>query len=286
MSVLFQNQYLAICRSNRTYDFIHYNPVTLLWDKVAPPMVQGIYVNYQTHPIANSDTHVTLAVGRKKVRIDIRVTRDILKQTNSADWICIATLRDGKNFRNPYARLQKRDIPILTRLDGPVRVGRRVLMGPVVPTIPLFEEDDPPVLTIPHQIPRDYHPLYRAMYDLIVPLWFDTSHEPTSGQNPNVITNRVMNRVIEFGTSIENHVNMRRVLPKHVAEMIANDAVAREEVCPITMDPITLETCAVTSCFHVFERDALAMWHVANNTCPVCKQGCSIAVIGEGASGE
>jgi len=274
MSVLFRNQYLAVSRANRTYDFLHYNTGTHLWEKIAPPNIQGIYVNYADHPIAEVNTHVTLVVGRKRVRIGIHITRDILKQTLDANWICIVTLRDGKTFQNPFERLQRRDIPILTTLEGRVNVGIRVMNEQPIP-----ENDDPPALTIPRNVPAEYHTMYGTMYNLIVPLWYDTSRDPNSDQNPNVVANRVMTRTIEFGATIVNQINAKRILPKHIAELIAKDAVVREEICPITMDAITMETCAVTSCFHVFERDALAMWHVTNNTCPVCKQGCSVAVI-------
>ena len=277
MSVLFRNQYLAVSRANRTYDFLHYNTGTHLWEKIAPPNIQGIYVNYTQHPIAEVNTHVTLVVGRKRVRIGIHVTHDILKQTLDANWICIVTLRDGKTFQNPFERLQKRDIPILTQIDEPAQVGMRVVNVPLDAI--LNEDDEPPPLVIPNYIPADYHTFYRDTYDTLVPMWYDISREEGSNQNPNVITNRLVTRTIEFSANLIRHVNATRAIPTRIARMIATDAVEREEVCPITMEPITMETCAVTSCFHVFERDSLAMWHTVHKTCPVCKQGCSVVVI-------
>jgi hypothetical protein len=277
MSLLFRNQYIAVSRANRAYDFLHYNTLTRFWEKITPPVIQGIYVNYANHPIAEHTSHVTLVVGRKRVRIGIQVTRDILRPVLDDTWICIVRLLDGKTFQNPFERLQKRDIPILTQIDEPAQIGTRVVNAPLAPI--LNEYDEPPPLVIPTYMPADYHTLYRDTYDTLVPMWYDISREEGSNQNPNVITNRLVTRTIEFSTNLIRHVNATRAIPTRIARMIATDAVEREEVCPITMETITMETCAVTSCFHVFERDSLAMWHTVHKTCPVCKQGCSVVVI-------
>jgi hypothetical protein len=60
-------------------------------------------------------------------------------------------------------------------------------------------------------------------------------------------------------------------LPKFVADALIRDAVAATATCPITMEPITAATAAVTSCFHVFDANAIAIWLVDNHTCPTCK---------------
>lgn len=62
-------------------------------------------------------------------------------------------------------------------------------------------------------------------------------------------------------------------IPKFVADTLIRDAVSRTATCPITMEPLTPETTAVTACFHLFERDAIAAWMAqADNCCAVCKQ--------------
>jgi hypothetical protein len=62
-------------------------------------------------------------------------------------------------------------------------------------------------------------------------------------------------------------------IPKFVADTLIRDAVSRAATCPITMEPLAPETTAVTSCFHLFERDAIAAWMAqAGNCCAVCKQ--------------
>ena len=65
-------------------------------------------------------------------------------------------------------------------------------------------------------------------------------------------------------------------LPKFVADALIVAAVAAEATCPITMEPITAATAAVTSCFHVFEANASAIWLTTNHTCPTCKQAATL----------
>jgi hypothetical protein len=60
--------------------------------------------------------------------------------------------------------------------------------------------------------------------------------------------------------------------PKFVADALIAASVAAEATCPITMEPITAATAAVTSCFHVFEANAIAIWLTDHQTCPTCKQ--------------
>lgn len=68
-------------------------------------------------------------------------------------------------------------------------------------------------------------------------------------------------------------------MPRYVAELLIKDAVKREELCPITMEPITLETTAITSCFHMFERNGIQTWLLTKSECPVCKKACSLTTL-------
>jgi hypothetical protein len=64
-------------------------------------------------------------------------------------------------------------------------------------------------------------------------------------------------------------------IPKRIAWLIAEEAKA--ETCPILAEPISPITAAVTTCFHVFDHDAINEWFVRNpvNTrCPVCRDIC------------
>ena len=68
-------------------------------------------------------------------------------------------------------------------------------------------------------------------------------------------------------------------LPKFVTDALVRDAVAMGATCPITMEPIKAAEAAVTTCFHIFERTAIAAWlaQADTHTCPVCKQATTIA---------
>ena len=69
-------------------------------------------------------------------------------------------------------------------------------------------------------------------------------------------------------------------LPAFVARALLRDAMSGDQTCPITMDALEEGAAAVTSCFHVFNRDALAEWIARQGaSCPVCKQICAIAEI-------
>ena len=69
-------------------------------------------------------------------------------------------------------------------------------------------------------------------------------------------------------------------IPLRIARLILQNAIESKEECPITMEPITHETSAVTTCFHCFDAAALQTWHDTHRNangsteCPVCKQGC------------
>jgi hypothetical protein len=60
-------------------------------------------------------------------------------------------------------------------------------------------------------------------------------------------------------------------LPKFVADLILRNAVAEGARCPITMDPVEeTEAFTVTTCYHVFNVEALTQWLREHSTCPEC----------------
>ena len=65
-------------------------------------------------------------------------------------------------------------------------------------------------------------------------------------------------------------------LPMHIARIIADD-YSKNGSCPITMSKIVKSS--VTSCFHVFESDALHQWTATHNNCPVCRNSCSVTAV-------
>ncbi len=65
-------------------------------------------------------------------------------------------------------------------------------------------------------------------------------------------------------------------IPQFVAEALLEKSVRNEETCPITMEPLVAGAVYVTTCFHVFEREAMDEWRTKHNTCPVCKAVCGV----------
>lgn len=61
-------------------------------------------------------------------------------------------------------------------------------------------------------------------------------------------------------------------LPQRIAWLVAEDACKRDEICSITLEPISPITASVTSCFHTFETNAIEKWLISNPLCPMCKK--------------
>jgi hypothetical protein len=77
-------------------------------------------------------------------------------------------------------------------------------------------------------------------------------------------------------------------IPQHAIRALLRDAAMEEEVCPITGDDIDITNGAVTSCFHLFDKNAIASWmHMPNSQdkCPVCNTQCSIYLLDENPPG-
>jgi len=68
------------------------------------------------------------------------------------------------------------------------------------------------------------------------------------------------------------------IIPQHAIKLIILGATIQDEECPITGSKIDIDNAAVTSCFHLFDKDALATWMALPTTrdkCPMCNQGCN-----------
>jgi len=67
-------------------------------------------------------------------------------------------------------------------------------------------------------------------------------------------------------------------IPQHAIRLMLLSATIEDETCPITGNNIDISNGAITSCFHLFDRDALAMWLAMPNSldkCPVCNNPCN-----------
>ena len=66
-------------------------------------------------------------------------------------------------------------------------------------------------------------------------------------------------------------------IPQHVVRALLRDAAMQDEVCAITGEDLDVTNGAVTTCFHLFEKNAIAKWlsmHNSQDKCPVCNAKC------------
>jgi hypothetical protein len=71
----------------------------------------------------------------------------------------------------------------------------------------------------------------------------------------------------------------KRLKPRsHVARLVVLEAELERELCPISLEPLKLETaCCVGPCYHVFHRAAIQKWLQSSKHCPVCREPCSLS---------
>jgi len=65
-------------------------------------------------------------------------------------------------------------------------------------------------------------------------------------------------------------------IPSYVIELIKQDAVKKQETCPILYDSLTMDNSVVTSCFHTFSKTGITQWLKNNSACPKCRQKCTV----------
>ena len=59
-------------------------------------------------------------------------------------------------------------------------------------------------------------------------------------------------------------------LPHHVSRILLERAIAEGAECPITGERLTMAA-TVTSCGHIFDKEAIHTWLATNKTCPECR---------------
>ena len=72
------------------------------------------------------------------------------------------------------------------------------------------------------------------------------------------------------------------IIPQHAVRAMLRDAAMQEESCPITGEDIDIVNGAITSCFHLFEKNAIATWlalQSSQDKCPVCNNKCNMFTI-------
>lgn len=65
-------------------------------------------------------------------------------------------------------------------------------------------------------------------------------------------------------------------IPLFVAETLLEKAIQCKQTCPISFEPLDKGKTAVTSCFHLFDQNAIQEWMKTRSICPVCKKVCSV----------
>jgi len=66
-------------------------------------------------------------------------------------------------------------------------------------------------------------------------------------------------------------------IPQHIIRAVLRDAAMQEETCPITSEELDISNGAITSCFHLFEKNAIEKWLSLPNSqhkCPLCNTKC------------
>jgi hypothetical protein len=90
------------------------------------------------------------------------------------------------------------------------------------------------------------------------------------------------NRIPEANREVVREVEVAaapKAIPEFVAAMLLKKAQEDGQLCPISMDAVWEGKAAVTSCFHVFDRESLGAWHDSHGTCPLCKQACAVTPV-------
>jgi hypothetical protein len=81
---------------------------------------------------------------------------------------------------------------------------------------------------------------------------------------------------------------LNKGIPQRIAWLIAEDACKKNDICPITQEEISPLTSSVTTCFHVFNTEAIALWAarqtVTELPCPVCRTPCKTTIAYEETS--
>jgi hypothetical protein len=66
--------------------------------------------------------------------------------------------------------------------------------------------------------------------------------------------------------------------PAHLVDPVLAAAEAEGKLCSITMEPIRKQSASITSCGHIFQKEAIREWMKGHDTCPECRVRCSTAV--------
>ena len=95
-------------------------------------------------------------------------------------------------------------------------------------------------------------------------------------QEPEEDENQIRNRQNIFDYMLREEEMSIVKPPKYVEDIIISDFISKGNKCAITLGELNKENAALTSCYHVFDKNAVSEWVIQNKTCPTCRKECVV----------
>lgn len=274
MSLTFSHEVIAVWKkTKKEYDFLQYNVRNHRWNFIDAPQIQGIQLVYN-HDIITRHSFIYLFNRR---RINFVVSCRILKYANQDRWICVVNLENSRLVNSRGTTLKHADLVEIVAPPN-LDLGRWQSPPPSPPVTEYSIDDIQPNMNLISEIPQSINTIVtNALATHYLPNSMLTMVSPNLEVNQRMsllgasFMHGAFNSIIEYETT--------RKMPKHIAEIILKDAKQSGALCPITMENIGEKKCAITSCYHVFDYEAMNTWHKDHKQCPVCKQICSLTVV-------
>jgi len=231
----------------RTYYFLEWNQASNKWTRYAGPIEQPLTLHRSTVS-RDGTTHINIAIRApetpKLIRVDapgffLKSGTRSIPILNTGDTIVQAF----KNYDYPVsdAALTNEDFHLWRNAAHMQAEQLEEAANNALQGLMELVDDLPPHLG---------HIVLPPLGPLVPPLLA----APLGQQRPRVILEKI---------------------PQRIAWIIAE--AAKEELCPISTNPISPITASVTTCFHVFETEGINEWiarNPVNTPCPVCRKVC------------
>jgi len=232
----------------RTYYFLEWNQASNKWTRYAGPIEQPLTLHRSTVS-RDGTTHINIAIRAPETPKLIRV--------------------DAPGF---FLKSGTRSIPILNTGDTIVQAFKNYDYP--VSDAALTNEDFQLWRNAAHMQEEAANDALQGLMELVDDLPPHLGHivlPPLGPIGPPLLA------AAPLGPGPNAHPLQKVILekiPQRIAWIIAE--AAKEELCPISTNPISPITASVTTCFHVFETEAINEWIARNpvTPCPVCRKVC------------
>ena len=283
MALTFNDTIIAVYRpTHKEYDFLRYGlwpGRPHAWGTVDSPTLEGIHKNYQ-HNLNGHINFIDFWCVSGSKRLDFQILGDVLKITGSNRIIPVIRITNRLRYHNTNSRVKKASLAnVVIRAGQQVAQLHEVAPVPVLAPVPAPTVAPPPVpivpirtpTIIPSNLPRSMIPHFKEVAQSIDKI---LTNNTISLQEKG---SQIMNKYARSIREVIHTVEKEKTIPQFVAQVVAQHSVEQGETCPITCDDVTVDEAAVTSCYHVFSKDAIQMYRATGNmTCPVCRQHCSV----------